>query len=118
MRRLIIGCFLTYFSIGQSYADYKVIGETKDCQIHTTVIQKVTATEDYLLVLHKKDTYKLKLEDKVGSMKYYTSLPIDGDLNKTMTFDATIMREEMSVLSRLTIYLSGIKLECPIDMQL
>jgi hypothetical protein len=94
------------------FASYEVIGETKDCPIQTKIIQKVSANESSLLVIHEREVYELGLESQIGSMKIYTSSYQE---NVHMTFEATIMGPEMSRLSELKIYLSGVMMECLID---
>lgn len=115
MKSLIIGSFIGFVCMAQAFAGFIVIGETKDCSIQTKVIQKLTSTEDSLLVIHENDIFELKMTDKAGNIKYYASSTLDSHQQYPMTFEATIMGEEMSVLSRLKIYLSGVMFECEID---
>ena len=96
----------------ETFASYEVIGETKDCPIHTKVIQKEEGSKSSLLVIHEREVYELDLEGQVGGMKFYTS-PYQE--NVYMTFAATIIGPEMSRLSEIKIYLSGVMMECLID---
>jgi hypothetical protein len=115
MRNLIVGSLVGFTFMTQAYAANAVIGETKDCSIQTKVIQHKTSKEDYLLVIHENDIFELRLKSLEGSTKYYAS-SLDGHQGlPPMTFEATIMGEEMSVLSRLKIYLSGVVMECEIE---
>lgn len=98
----------------QAFASYEVIGETKDCPIQTKVIQKTSKGKSSLLIIHDKDVYELALESQIGSMKFYTS-QLEETEGKFMTFEATIMGPEMSRLSELKIYLSGLMMDCLID---
>lgn len=99
----------------QTFANYEVIGETKECAIQTKVIQKTTDGESSLLVIHESDIYELDLERKMGSIVFYKS-SLEGETSgRFMTFEATVMGPEMSRLSELKIFLSGVMLDCLID---
>jgi len=99
----------------QAFAGYEVIGETTECPIKTKVIQRVSGDESSLLVIHERDVYELILKRQLGSMKIYTSPYQMDDQERFMTFSAIIMGPEMSRLSELKIYLSGIMINCLID---
>ena len=111
----MIVSLLGLMSTTQVHASYEVIGETKDCSIHTAVIQKITKDEDSLLIIGENKIYTLDLIEKMGSVKLYKTTPSDEHTFPPMTFEAQIMGKEMSVLSKLRIYLSGVVLDCLID---
>lgn len=90
----------------QAFAAYEVIGETKDCPIHTNVIRQTSGAKSSLLVIHERDVYELKFKQQTESIKVYAS----------SLFEATIMGPEMAVLSRLKIYLGATLVECEIDL--
>jgi hypothetical protein len=115
MKSLFIGSFIGIVCMTKAFAGYVMIGETRDCPIQTKIIQKMAAKEDSLLVIHESDIFELKMINQVGSTKYYASSSLGIYQQFPMTFEATIMGEEMSVLSRLKIYLSGVMVECVID---
>ena len=115
MKSLIIGSIIGFVCMAQAFAGFIVIGETKDCSIQTKVIQKLTSTEDSLLVIHEKNIFELKMTGQEGPTKYYASSALDSNPQYPMTFEAIIMSEEISVLSRLKIYLSGVMFECEIE---
>ena len=115
MKSLMIISLLGLMSTTQVNASYEVIGETKDCSIHTAVIQKITKDEDSLLIISETDIFTLSLIDKIGSVKIYKTNVMEDQSFPPMTFEAQIMGKEMSVLSKLKIYLSGVLLDCLID---
>ena len=108
MKFLRVLSVLGIMSTSQVYASYEVIGWTKECPLKTEVILKTVKGQSSVLVLLEKEIYQLAPVGQRGSMRMFASEGI-------ISFEATIMGPEMARLSELTIYLSGVKLECLID---
>lgn len=115
MKALTTMVLLGLICMTKAFASYEVIGETKECAIKTKIIQRNSESKSSLLIIHEKDVYELTLESQIGSMKFYASPYQEETHEKFMTFEATIMGPEMSRLSELKIYLSGVMMDCLID---
>lgn len=115
MKFLSTMSLLGFLCTTPALAGHEVIGETKECAIQTKVIQKTSKEGSSLLVIHDRDVYELVLVNQVGRMKFYTSTYQEESPDKFMTFEATIMSAEMSRLSEIKIYLSGVMMNCLID---
>lgn len=99
----------------QAFASYEVIGETKECEIHTKVIKRTDAHKKQLLIIHDREVTQLDLIKRISGIEYYSSANYgDGQLG-SMTYEAEIMGPEMSRLSQLSIYLSGRTFNCFIE---
>jgi hypothetical protein len=98
------------------FADSKVIGTLEaGCPIQGQVIKIYSRFEEKLLIVEDYKVHELSLFKKQpGGISYFrshisTAFP--------PTFEARVMSANMSRLSEVTVYLSGIRAECLIEVR-
>lgn len=112
MKLLSLFGLLALLSGTALHARDEILGYTRSCPVRAKVVRVTTPTEDLVLLISRRKVHRLAFQKQVEGIRYYFS---QESSFPPQTFIASIMSEEMSRLSELEVYYSGVMVSCLIE---